>query len=181
MTPDTAQWTGPISRGDEAAFGRFYDAWFDRAFRIARSISRRDESFCLDVVQDAMMRVVKSMKPLSTEASVEAWMQRTLLSTTVDRLRSDGRRAARERQAAHEDSVPAPQLAALEDDELLEWLHTEIAALPERDQRLLDARFFGGRTLVAAGAAVGLSGNAAHGRLRRIVERLRDKASGWMR
>ena len=58
VTP-TAPLTALIARGDERAFATFYELWFDRALALARSISRRDESFCLDVVQDCMLRVVR--------------------------------------------------------------------------------------------------------------------------
>jgi hypothetical protein len=37
----------------------------------------------------------------------------------------------------------------------------------------------GNRTLDAAGAAAGISGDAAHGRIRRAVERLRSWAKEW--
>ena len=178
MAPDTAQWTGPIERGDEIAFGRFYDAWFDRAFAIARSVSRRDESFCLDIVQDAMMRVVKSMRALPTESAVEAWMHRTVLTTTIDRLRSDSRRITREQVVAGRESESSDELDRLVEHERMRWLRAEIDRLPDEDRRLLTARVEDGGTLADAGAAIGVSGNAAHGRLRRIVDRLRGRAGG---
>ena len=71
VEPGSARLTAAIARGDPTAFGRFYELWFDPALALARSISGRDESFCLDVVQDCMLRVVRSMKPLATESSPE--------------------------------------------------------------------------------------------------------------
>ena len=68
--------TGAIARGDTVAFGEFYEVWFDRAFSMARSVSKRDESFCLDVVQDTMMRAVKYMKPMPSEKALTNWMAR---------------------------------------------------------------------------------------------------------
>ena len=92
--------TRAIARGDTEAFGEFYEAWFDRTFAMARSVSRRDESFCLDIVQDTMLRVVRYMKPLATEESLGNWMGRAVLSATIDRLRREKRRPEREREAA---------------------------------------------------------------------------------
>ena len=175
----TARWTAAIARGDEAAFGSFYEAWFDRTFALARSISRRDEAFCMDVVQDAMMRVIRSMPPLETEAAVESWMGRTVLTTTIDQLRSEKRRRARERNAAPDESISPTQHTELEDEERLDWLRAKIAALPERDRRLLAERFAGDRTLAEVGAALGISGNAAHGRIRRVLDSIRDAAARW--
>ena len=96
----TAHLTGRIADGDENAFAMFYEAWFDRVFAMARAMSRRDEAFCLDVVQDCMMRVVRGMKPLTDERAVSAWMGKTVFSTIADRIRVERRRAGREQAAA---------------------------------------------------------------------------------
>ena len=56
------------------------------------------------------------------------------------------------------------------------WLRRELAALDARDRTLLAARFEEGKTLRAAGKAVGMTGHAAHGRIRRLLERLRRAA-----
>ncbi len=176
--PLTAHLTPRIARGDEGAFASFYELWFDRAFALARRTCRRDESFCLDIVQDAMMRVVKSMPGLETEAAVEAFMGRVVLTTAIDRLRADTRRRKRERNAAKDELEHAGQEHAAEATEQLAWLHGTIAELPDRDRKLLESRFRDGHTLAQAGASVGLSGNAAHSRIRRLVQSLRDAARG---
>src|SRR5690606_3993650 len=51
------QTTSAIARGDTEAFAQFYEIWFDRLVHMTRSITGRDESFCLDVTQDAMLRI----------------------------------------------------------------------------------------------------------------------------
>src|SRR5262245_11860434 len=67
----TARLTLAIRAGDAGAFATLYEAWFDRALALARSLTRRDESFCLDVVQDAMMRVVRALPRLEDEPALE--------------------------------------------------------------------------------------------------------------
>ena len=42
------------------------------------------------------------------------------------------------------------------------------------DRRLLALRFEGGRTLDEVGEELGIGGNAAHGRIRRLLGRLRS-------
>jgi RNA polymerase sigma factor (sigma-70 family) len=170
----SAPLTAAIARGDPAAFGRFYELWFDPALALARSISGRDESFCLDVVQDCMLRVVRSMKPLATEGAVQGWMARALFTTTVDRLRRDARRARREQRAA--EPGPSEPADPIEAAERIEWLRAQLAALPEGDRRLIVERFEGDKTLAAVGEALGMTGHAVHGRIRRILGRLRAAA-----
>ena len=154
---------------------RFYEAWFDRAFAMARSITRRDESFCLDVVQDSMMRVVKKMRPLADEKAVRAWMARTLFTTAIDRLRSESRRARRESRVA---AATGEALAGLDPvrGEQIEWIREQLRALPEDDRRLILERFAGDRTLEEVGRSLGITGHAAHGRIRRILIRMRNLA-----
>ncbi|MCC6661353.1 MAG: sigma-70 family RNA polymerase sigma factor [Phycisphaerales bacterium] len=166
----TARLTPAVSRGDAAAMAEFYSAWFERAYGLARAITRRDESFCLDVVQEAMLRVARRMKAMGSEADVERWMARVVHTAALDLLRRESRRAARER-GAHAPTAAEPDVA-----ERVEWLRAQIAALPPEDAGLMRLRYWGDRTLDEAGGHEGMSGGAAHGRIRRVLSRLRRLA-----
>ena len=181
--PDVAEpqpsWplTAAIARGDESAFSRFYDLWFDRVLAAVRSFTRRDEAFCLDIVQDCMLRVVKRMRALASEDAVAAWMTRTALRLAIDGLRREQRRQRRERAAARGEADAAPDLGrALLDGEQVAWLRARLAELPERDRALLIGRFQDGQTLAEVGSALGMTGHAAHGRIWRLLRRLRGAA-----
>jgi len=174
--PESVQLTAAVARGDEQAFAAFYELWFDRTLALARKATRRDESFCLDVVQDCMLRVVRAMRPLDTESAVEAWMARAVLTTAIDRLRADRRRTRREQEAARGEQDDAHPATEAEVTERNAWLIAHLRELPERDQQLLAARFGDDKTLAEVGEALGMTGHAAHGRIRRIIARLRDAA-----
>jgi len=168
--------TARIRKGDAAAFAAFYEIWFERLLAMARTLTRRDEAFCLDVVQECLLRVVDKMTALATEDAVAAWLSRALLRGAVDRLRADSRRARREDVAA----AARPQIAGHDalDAEQRHWLQARLAELTPADRDLLLARFRDGDTLAAVGERFGLSGDAAHGRIRRLILRLRDAARG---
>ncbi len=172
----TRDLTRAIARGDGAAFARFYESWFDRAYAAARSLTGRDEAFCLDVVQDAMIRVARRIPTLPDERSLERWLARVVRSAALDRLRREKRRTIRER--AHGPSAtPARPDELHELADRIERLRSALSDLPPDDRSLLDARFWRSRTLRDAGEEVGLTGDAAHGRLRRIISRLRNAAT----
>ena len=59
--------TEAIASGNTEAFASFYRQWFDTMYAQARNASGRDESFCLDVVQDAMLRVIKSVPAMASD------------------------------------------------------------------------------------------------------------------
>lgn len=180
--PATAALVPRIVAGDGAAFAAFYEAWFEPAFALARTIGRRDESFCLDVVQDAMGKIAAGAMPaLAGEDAVAAWMSKAVWSATVDRLRAEQRRARRERtvataRAERDDGEPWRALLAGERDG---WLQAQLAALSAGERALLLDRFGGERTLSGVGERFGISGDAAHGRIRRILSRLRKAAEEW--
>jgi len=168
-----------IAKGDPEAFGRFYELWFDRAYSMARSLTRRDESFCLDVVQDTMLRVVKSLRVMPNEEALARWMAKVIHTTALDHLRRETRRRRREQRASaerfSEQDGPRPP-GALGVDEQIQWLQSRIQELSVEERSLLKNRFGDGKSLEETGATVGISGDAAHGRIRRILERLRAAA-----
>ncbi len=80
MERSARELTDGIVSGDDEAFTCFYETWFDRMYAEARRLTGRDESFCLDVVQDAMLRVIRKLKPLDTEPALARWVRRTVRS-----------------------------------------------------------------------------------------------------
>lgn len=163
-----ADLTARVARGDPQAMSDFYEAWFDKSYRLARSLTRRDESFCLDVVQDAMLRVARSMKPIATAPELEQWMKRVVHSAAIDLLRREARRAAREQRR------DAPESS--ETDDRVRWLQEQLDLLEPEERTMLTLRFLHERTLEQTGRALGLTGDALHGRLRRVLDRLRRAA-----
>ena len=104
-------------------------------------------------------------------------MARILHTTTIDSLRREARRRRHERVAAQRRGVAAAGAGDwLETKERLQWLQSRLDELTVQEKELLFHRFGLGRSLRAVGAALGLSGNAAHGRIRRLLDRLRGSA-----
>ncbi|MHC4992802.1 MAG: RNA polymerase sigma factor [Planctomycetota bacterium] len=164
--------TDAIASGDPEAFAHLYRAKFDMMYRHARYATGRDESFCLDVVQDAMLRVVKSMRPLETIGQLEGWLRTLVKSAAIDRLRSESRRRRREEVAS---TLPRPERVD-DTDERLQWLQRQLAALDDEQVALLEGRYRFGRTLRQLGTAMGLSTGAVDGRIGRVVSTIRERA-----
>lgn len=163
--------TAAIASGDTEAFGRFYETWFDFMYAQARRATGRDEAICLDIVQDSMMKVIRSMRPFDEEAPFRRWLRAVVINCAYDRLRSESRRRAREQAAAT--YQPPDDTDDLE--ERLAWLRNELARMDEQSSRLLIMRHRFGWTLQQIGAIVGLSPGAVDGRLRRTLVGLRKK------
>ena len=173
MNSSVRELTAAIASGDTEVFARFYRSRFDAMHAEARRSTGRDESFCLDVVQDAMIRVIRSMKPMDTEQHLNTWLRVVVRSCAYDRLRKEVRRrrweksAVEARQAEPTDEVLSEKVA---------WLGRELAAMNDAQVRLLTMRYRFGWTLQRIGAAVGLKPGAVDGRLARLVAALRRRA-----
>lgn len=158
-----------IAAGDAGALAEFYEGHFDGLYARARAFTGRDEAFCLDVVQEAVVRIARRMRPMATDGDVERWAGAVLRSAARDLLRRDRRRAQREGRAG----AARPEVIRAEEAAPAEAVRAAVAALDPEEAILLKLRFGAGATLEQAGAAVGASGAAAHGRIRRALGKLK--------
>ena len=174
LVSETRTLTAAIASGDTEAFARFFDLWFDWMRTEAARTTARDEAFCLDVVQDSMMRVIRSLKPMSTDDDLRRWLRVVVRSCAYDRLRRDARARGRERARA---SAPtARRDADPEFNDRLRWLARELQSIGDANAQLLLMRYRFGWTLQQIGNAAGLKPGAVDGRLRRLVSMLRRRA-----
>jgi RNA polymerase sigma factor (sigma-70 family) len=159
-----------MSRGSAEHLAEFYRCWFDRAYRSARRVTGGDEALCLDVVQEAMMRTARRVRAVKTSAELGAWFERVVRSCAIDRMRADIRRLRAEGAGVRVEGGDGPEQGVAE---RLAWREDALSRADEVDRRLIRLRFADGATLAQAGEATGLSGPAAHGRLRRLLDSLR--------
>ncbi len=178
---DVARLTTAARAGDPDAFAAIYTARFDYTLALARRFSGLDESSCLDIVQNAMIRAIRRMKPLPDPAALDAWLARLVRSAAYDHLRRESRRRRREIAAAEASSAnaaaaptSAPRTESL--DDRLAWLRSELAAFDRLTAELLDMRFRAGMTLDAIARRAGMKPGAVHGRITRALDDLRARS-----
>jgi RNA polymerase sigma factor (sigma-70 family) len=178
VQPDVKALTTAIASGDTEAFARFYRTWFDAMYADAVRATGRDEAFCLDVVQDAMMKIIRRMKPMATEGDLSRWLRAVVQSCAYDRLRGESRRRRREAEAAAGRREPGTRTATDRGDlrERLQWLEQQLRTCDDASVRLLLMRHRFGWTLQQIGVALGIKPGAVDGRLRRLVGGLRRTA-----
>ena len=170
--------TAAMSAGDSRAVEAFYRRYFDDLYSHASRFTGRDESFCLDVVQEAVLRIIRSVRPVRSEAQFAAWLRLVVQTAAYDLLRSESRRRRREMAVAI-----APGSATSEGDhepidaQRLSWLAARIAELDEQIVRMIDMRFQRKWTLASIASAMGLSIGTVDGRLRRALRQLRRLAA----
>lgn len=165
-----------ISAGDQTALAALYEAWADPAFRLARTITRRDESTCLDIVQNAFIRVIHSpsrLQRISDHEELRRWLIRVVHTAALDHLRAERRGRRREQTVA---ATPCAA-DAIADPELIQSIETAIARLDVEDRALLALRFgdaTSSGSLRHVATAFDSTLGAVHGRIRRALDRLSD-------
>jgi RNA polymerase sigma factor (sigma-70 family) len=168
----TDELTAAMARGDEKAVEAFYRRYFGWLHAQARRASRRDESFCLDVVQDAVLRVIRTVRPVGSEGQFRAWLRLVIQTTAWDRLRAEQRRQRHETIAI---SVRPSAKDTIDDDH--DQLKKQIARLDPRLLEIIELRFEQRWTLNRIASKLGLSISTIDRRLRRALKSIRDRAT----
>jgi RNA polymerase sigma-70 factor (ECF subfamily) len=166
-----------MAAGDTRAVEAFYRQYFDDLYALARRFTGRDESFCLDVVQESVLRVIRSVQPAHTEGQFAAWLRLVVQTTAYDLLRSESRRQRRELTVAAAGAGREARDHGDVDSERLQWLRSQISSLDPQIIRLIELRFQDRWTLARIGEMLGLSTGAVDGRLRRALSELRSRAA----
>jgi len=168
--------TSAMAAGDEDAVETFYRQYFDWLYAEARRATRRDESFCLDIVQDAVLRILRNVRAVESETQWRAWMKLVVHTTALDRMRSERRRRTRETVVAGDASM----IAECEDEttrqDRIEWLAQQIARFDPQMIAIIEMRYQRGWTLQQVAQSIGLSIATIDGRLRRAFKTLRERA-----
>lgn len=175
LTFDVAALTVAVSIGDAAAVEAFYRRYFDRLYAEARRATRRDEAFCLDVVQDSILKIVRTIRPVASESQLLAWLRLVVRTAALDLLRADRRRRLREANTPHTTTERAVD-ADLQRDEQVTWLREQIRQLDPQIVKLIELRYVERWTLSRIAERFKLSVGTVDGRLRRALAALRDAA-----
>jgi RNA polymerase sigma factor (sigma-70 family) len=155
-----------IAAGSSTALAALYEAKFDLLVATVRRRTGRDESFVLDCVQDAMLRVARHLRDVDSMDSLDAFLRKAVLGAALDRLRSEHARAERERSTARGEETTR-------DGAIERMLEAELASLEADDRSLLRLRFARGLTLEQLARHLGLAPKAVDSRLRRLLARIR--------
>ena len=173
MHNSTRKLTAAAAGGDTESLAELFRTRYSFMYAEARKASGRDESFCLDVVQEAMIRVMRSIKPVDSEASLRSWLGLVVKSCAYDRIRKEKARRSSEQTAF---GGPDTQETDRERLDRLAWLRNAIRSAKGPHARLLVLRYRLGWTLEQIAEMFGLKTGAVDGRLRRQVAALQRRA-----
>jgi RNA polymerase sigma factor (sigma-70 family) len=166
--------TEAVAAGESWAIETFYRQQFDWLYRQAVWATGRDEAFCLDVVQEAVLRILRTIRRANSPAQLRAWLAIVVRTTALDMLKAEGRRRRREHLAAVGEAGRSDPPD--DTDARLDWLRRQIGLLDPHLVRLVELRYTRGWTLARIGSALHLPTSTVNGRLRMALRRLSRQA-----
>ena len=170
-----------LRAGDQDAFGRLFDRWYDRVHELARRVTR-DDGLAADVAQDAFLAAWQRLDRLEDPAAFGGWLLRIARNRALDVVRAP----VHTRTEAEEDvslfadeQAVATRTADLEDPALVagdrevqELVWSAAATLGERDLTALDLSLRHGLEPAEIGEVLGINRNAANQLVHRMKGRL---------
>jgi RNA polymerase sigma factor (sigma-70 family) len=124
-----------------------------------------------EITQAVFVILIRKARGLRKNSVLSSWLYQTARWTSVTYLRTEIRRAKREKEAHMQtlldQSEPAPW------DQISPLLDSAIASLSGKDRTAIVLRFFDGKSMKEVGEALATNEDAAKKRVNRAVEKLR--------
>jgi RNA polymerase sigma-70 factor (ECF subfamily) len=174
---DVADLTRRMAVGEEQAYRKFYDAYYDRLSRYLLVVSRGDEDAAVEALQAALVRVARHIKIFTDEAVFWSWL--TVLARTAlsDQNRTKRRYLAfldRFRWQTRAEPGLAGSSESDEDARLLRLLEANLSELPPEDKQLLEWKYLERRSVRDIAENLQISEKAVDSRLLRVRRRLKQ-------
>jgi len=163
--------------GDKAAFRRLVERHQRRAFAIALGLVR-DENDARELVQDAFLRVYKSLGSFQNNSSFFTWLYRIITNLSIDLIRKPGRQTTDLKEAQLEldesSDFDLPFLSRFDGadpadvvrrGEIAERLRTALDALPSYHRAVVVMREIDGLSYEEMAQAMGVSKGTIMSRL----------------
>jgi RNA polymerase sigma factor (sigma-70 family) len=179
---EDAAWVEAARAGDERAFGRLFDRWFDPVYDVAWRIVRNADT-AAEIGQDVFLAAWQGLDGLEQPGSFGGWVRRIARNRALNRLDRERRSSPDDERvaAALDRSAPDVDLtAALDERDQRELVWAAASALGERDASLLDLhlRHRLGATEIAE--ELGITTNNAHQLLHRLRGKLGGAIQAWV-
>jgi RNA polymerase sigma-70 factor (ECF subfamily) len=167
--------TRRMAQGDENAWRIFYDRYFDRLWRYLLVAAGGSEDLARESLQAALVRVARHIKGFRDSDVFWSWL--TVLARTAfadERkkrrryfffLERFQRHAHIEGEHAHEDQA---------DECLNTLLRRHLASLPPNEQKLIEQKYIGCRTVRQIAGELQMTEKAVESQLSRIRRKLKD-------
>jgi len=163
--------TRAIVKGDEAAFGEFYDRFSGRLYGLLLFLTSGRELIAREILQLTMIKVARKFRVFENEAALWAWLSKVARNALIDYIREQSRLPKPTSVDLLSSSVNAPESG---EADLLEWLECGLNALDEEERALVESVYFQRRRQRDLAGQSGTTPKAIESKLARIRAKLRQ-------
>jgi len=164
--------TRAMAKGDEMAYAKFYDAYFERLRRYLLVVTAGNEETTREALQSALVRVVRHIKEFKTEGALWGWLTVLARSALFDQTRKRRRYFAfLDRFTRHTEVQQAEETDS--DGRLLGLIEEGLATLPLEDRQVVEAKYLEGAPVREIAERLQTSEKAIESRLVRIRRKLK--------
>jgi RNA polymerase sigma-70 factor (ECF subfamily) len=165
--PEIGALTARMVKGEEDAFGQFYDSYSHRVFAYLFVLTNANEALAGELLQQTMIKVARYIRRFEAEEIFWSWLTRIARSCWVDEGRKQGRYLAfLEKLWLRRNIEENPPAASRMTD--------SIELLPPEDQELLRKKYLDGLSVKELAVTTGRTEKAIESRLSRIRQRIKD-------
>ena len=168
---DIQSLTRAIVRGDEAAFGEFYERFSGRLYGLLLFLTSGREESSREILQLTMIKVARKFRVFEHETALWAWLSKIARNALVDYIREQSRSPKPVSIELLGLAVNAPETA---EAELLKWLECGLNELDEEDRALVESIYFQRRRQRDLAGESGTTQKAIESKLARIRAKLRQ-------
>ena len=163
-----------VSAGSVDSFVDLYDRYYERAYRVARSVCH-DDGRAQEVVQDGFLSVWNSRANYrSQQGTVAAWVMTVVRYRAIDAARSNQRHASRrasDDQPITRSAGEDPCETAIKRDEA-QRIQASLATLPDAQAEVITLAYYGQLSHTEIAAHLGVPRGTVKGRMRLGLQKL---------
>jgi RNA polymerase sigma-70 factor, ECF subfamily len=164
--------TRSLAHGDEEAFRRFHNLYFDRLYQFLMVVTRGQEEQAREALQETLLRVVRYVRVFQSEEAFWDWLKVVARNAARDGGRKRRRYLALlQNFAGWRDESEQP---SAEDGQLQAVLLECLDELEPLDRQLVGGKYLDGSTVKELSGQTGLSEKAVESRLLRLRRLLRE-------
>jgi len=168
--------------GDETALGAVYDQYGGYVYSLALRVTR-DRSTAEDITQEVFCHLwTKATDFDAQRGSLRAWLGMLAHRRSVDRVRREEARRARERRDLDQSATALPDVAEGAMNVIVsERVRVALGELPDEQRRCVEMAYFGGKTFREVAVALGIAEGTAKSRIRLALTKLANALEGAVR
>ncbi len=165
--------TARMARGDEGAYRRFYELYFDRLLRYLLVVTGSEQA-AREALQLTLLRVVRHARRFDSEAVFWSWLTVLARSSVADESRRSRRYLSFLGRFFEQEQIAAQAPASDADARLMELLQANLAALPAEERESLERKYLAGQPVRQIAEETRTTEKAVESRLARARRRLKE-------